>query len=140
MNYGGLISDGFTEAEGTALLGADNQALIADRELFVPCLHDRTKLQLNAINKEVFQTKGVKEGLQQAMIDQLWSLFESRFWSDDKFDAEITGKLPRYEKLSRIWKDTALGHFEPTSLGIAIGHANARRVIGFQADLSIWIK
>jgi hypothetical protein len=39
-----------------------------------------------------------------------------------------------------VWTNTPLKGFKLTSLGIAIGHANARRVVGFDAPLDIWIK
>jgi hypothetical protein len=54
--------------------------------------------------------------------------------------AELKPNVPKIDELFRLWKGTPLQNLELTSVGMAIGHANAVRVTGFDADLSIWIK
>jgi len=48
--------------------------------------------------------------------------------------------MPELAELFRIWQATPLKQFTTTSVGIAIGHANAARVIGLNASLDVWIK
>jgi len=46
---------------------------------------------------------------------------------------------PYMSGLFETWLESEMRHFVLTSVGIAIGHANIRRVVGEFADLSIWI-
>jgi hypothetical protein len=38
-----------------------------------------------------------------------------------------------------VWQKSSMGHFQLTSVGIAIGHANVKKNVGEFTDLSIWI-
>jgi hypothetical protein len=58
-------------------------------------------------------------------------------------DAEIRKKCveirPYMSDVFEIWSQSPMKNFTLTSVGIAIGHANVKRLVGEFADLSIWI-
>jgi hypothetical protein len=43
------------------------------------------------------------------------------------------------ENVFDTWSDSQMKNFTLTSVGIAIGHANIKRLVGEFANLSIWI-
>lgn len=43
------------------------------------------------------------------------------------------------KKIFETWESSAIKNFTLTSVGIAIGHANIKRLVGEFSDLSIWI-
>ena len=58
-------------------------------------------------------------------------------------EAEIRVKAieisPIFGELFPKWNDTSLKNFMLDSIGISIGHANLKRVLGEFSALSIWI-
>jgi len=46
---------------------------------------------------------------------------------------------PYMAGLFQVWSESAMKHFTLTSVGIAIGHANIKRLVGEFSNLSIWI-
>ncbi len=54
--------------------------------------------------------------------------------------ALLKGKVPEIDFLFDVWQSTPLKNVMLTSTGIAIGHANVSRVVGFDAELNVWIK
>jgi hypothetical protein len=54
--------------------------------------------------------------------------------------ALLAPHVPDIEQLFDLWQNTPLKNLKLNSVGIAIGHANAVRVTGFNAPLSAWIK
>lgn len=58
-------------------------------------------------------------------------------------EAEIKGKCieirPYMESVFDVWESSAMKSLNLTSVGISIGHANIKRLVGEFSDLSIWI-
>lgn len=99
-------------------------------------LHDATKLQPNALNFEIFKDAAAASTLNEQELRNVWSLFEQSISVKDR----LVAALPEAAELFDVWEATPLKSFSLTSLGIAIGHANATRMVGFNAPLNIWIK
>jgi hypothetical protein len=104
------------------------------------CLNDKKKFQFNALDKAILLDRSKECGLPEERIINAWNIFENTIWSEAEFIAELKPNVPKIDELFRLWKGTPLQNLELTSVGMAIGHANAVRVTGFDADLSIWIK
>ena len=51
----------------------------------------------------------------------------------------IIAKNPGFADLQEKWKDSPLGSFTLTSVGIAIAHANIRRKSKEQYNIATWI-
>jgi hypothetical protein len=94
---------------------------------------------VNALDKEVLgqvlHTLGLSDKL-----NQLWSVHCEGFLTQDDLIARASHMFPDFALLFDLWENTPLKHMALTSVGIAIGYANLKRVCGFDADLSIWIK
>ena len=58
-------------------------------------------------------------------------------------ETEIRDKVveirPYMTEIFETWSGSAMKNFKLTSVGIAIGHANIKRLVGEFAELSIWI-
>ena len=59
--------------------------------------------------------------------------------SDEEIRTKCLEIRPYMENIFDIWKNSEMCRFNLTSVGIAIGHANIKRITGYFTDLSIWI-
>ena len=103
-------------------------------------MHDESKWQLNAIDKQTFIGVAAKKGFSEAEATNVWAMFEGTVWNRDEMLEKIGSRLPLFKELDDLWEKTPLQKMQLTTVGIALAHANARRVGGMDADLSIWIK
>jgi hypothetical protein len=139
--YGGLLSKGFTKEQLEKEYGPPLSESGLSFRRVIPCLHDPEKLQLNALNKDVFKEKTNDiDGYDEAKMDMAWARFEKTMWSEKEFIENTIDDLPGIDELFVLWRDTPLGRLDLTPVGIAIGHANLTRIAHFDADLSIWIR
>jgi hypothetical protein len=137
-SYGGLIGMGFDRQQLESHL-PDGKKNALDAYI-VPCLHNPEKLQPKAARKEVFQHVAKDSGLTVSEIDTVWGLFEGTMVSEDTLITMLKPHVPGVEQLFQMWNSTPLKSLKLNSLGIAIAHANAKRVIGFETPLDIWLK
>jgi hypothetical protein len=133
--YGGVLGYGFTREQLEAHL-PDGKKNALDR-LVIPAVHDASKLQPAAINFQVLKEKAAGLDLSEGELQNVWNVFEN---SMIDVPDRITAAVPEARALWKIWVDSPLKHFSLTSVGLAIGHANAARVIGLNAPLAVWIK
>lgn len=139
--YGGLFSKGFEEAQLTPLLPPETIALGRQALLLVPCLNDPSRLQFAAPNKDVLRSKTNPGLIPDTKIDELWNMFQSTFMRQAEIVDLIAPDVPEIRTLVELWEQTPLQHLHLTSVGIAIGFSNLRRVNPkFDANLSIWIE
>lgn len=136
-NYPGIFCKGFPAemfVENTSRL-----AVLASRPIYIPCLHDPTLFQVNSLDEEGIQKIGEMYGLDITVIDQLKNLQKKHLMSANEAKELLKSFHPCVEKLIDIWDGSLLKQTALTSVGIAIGHANMRRVTKVEADLTIWI-
>jgi hypothetical protein len=146
LRLGDLLRKRYTGALGK---GFDRQTLEAHLpdgmksaldELLMPSLHDPDRLQPAAINRDVFHAKAAGSALAKPQLDNVWNAFENTVPPEPDLISLLAPTVPGVDELFRVWEDTPLKNLKLNSVGIAIGHANAVRVINFDAPLSIWIK
>ena len=136
--YGGVLGRGFDRETLEAHL-PDGQKNALD-SVIIPCLHDRSKLQPNAMRREVLVEVAARSGLDKAASENVWNAFENTIPPQAEIVALLTTKVPNVQALFDVWTHTDLKHLKLNSVGIAIGHANAVRAVGFDAPLDVWIK
>lgn len=133
--YHGLFLKGFDREE----IERREISVGEDQRFFIPCLNDASKLQVRANNLE---------GLTEFMGDQqtsdedkskITALFNLNKMNDNEIKEKIVSMCPHMENAFDAWDNSPLKNFTLTSVGIAIGHANIKRLIGEFSDLSIWI-
>ena len=70
---------------------------------------------------------------------KITALFDLGKMNDNEIKDKCIAIRPYLADLFDIWSESAMKNFTLTSVGIAIGHANIKRLVGEFADLSIWI-
>lgn len=139
-SYGGIISNGFSQEQFENQVPEEWRHLFADRRVVVNCLHDKSLWQLNAVSEDVFRGEMKKLNVAEQAVTAMWNLFQSTLWNTEQMLERIGSELPQFKELEKLWRETPIHSFRPNTVGIAIGHANARRVANIDADLAIWIK
>jgi hypothetical protein len=134
-NYGGVLGDGFTREQLESHL-PDGKKNALDG-LIIPCLNDPSKFQPAAIRFDVLRQKAVNINLSEDELKNVWNLFEG---SITDIPGRIASVAPEAPLLFDIWNSTSLKKLSLTTVGIAIGHANATKLVGLDAPLNIWIK
>jgi len=67
------------------------------------------------------------------------SLFDVGKMSDLEIREKCVAVRPYVADLFTVWSESDIQNFTLTSVGMAIGHANVKRLVGKFADLAIWI-
>ena len=134
-SYSGLFIKGFDKAE------IDNRNISTNvfETFFTPCLNDVNKFQINVLSKENLETK-----MKVAVIDaneqvKLLELFELNKMNSEEIKNKTILIRAYMQDFFDFWQESSIKNFTLTSVGIAIGHANIKRLSGEFADLSIWI-
>ena len=77
-------------------------------------------------------------GFDADALTQIWGRYEATIPGD--LQAQLSRLSPDVHILFHVWSNTSLKSLTLNSVGIAIGHANARRTVNFNTPLSVWIK
>ncbi|MFZ5823630.1 MAG: LPO_1073/Vpar_1526 family protein [Bacillota bacterium] len=156
LEFTGCGAIGITEAQLESVLGSTYQGLflhgfdekeVADRNIsigldpnfFIPCLNNPSKIQVRATNKERLASAFESLGIQSDDRAKIESLFDTGKMSDPDIRAKCVEIRPYMVDLFEVWSESAAKNFTLTSVGIALGHANIKRLAGDFSDLSIWI-
>ena len=106
----------------------------------MPCLHDASKLQLNAVDDESLEMLSREYGYEGEQLAGLKSLRSQHMMSAAEVREHLTTTNPAMSRLFEVWDTSFLKNLTLTSVGIAIGHANARRMTkDYDAELAIWV-
>ena len=114
--------------------------MLVTKNLIMVCLHDPKKYQVGALHREAFDvaTKGLP--IPEEKRGALWALQERALFTQEELISKLTPALPDAQRIFDVYEKGGFRGMSLTSVGIAIAHANLRRVSEFDADLSIWIK
>ena len=134
--YKGLFTSGFEKNE----ISSRSLTIGEDPRLFVPCLNDPAKIQVKAINKQ-----NLDEYLERLKIPEedrakVVALFELSGYSEPQIRDKVISLRPYMKHVFDVWNGSRMQGFNLTSVGMAIGHANIKRVAGEFSNLSIWVK
>ncbi len=134
--YGGLFSKGFTRDR------AFNEIEDIDQYPFLitNCLHNKELLQVNAVNTLVIDEVCCENNVPSQTKEKIITLFNSSQMNQQEIKDYLISVAPDIAAIFDLWENTGLSKFVPTTVGIAIAHANFRRKTGIKLDLSIWIK
>ena len=134
-DYAAFLTVGFTQEELDDVL----QWGPIPEELIAKCHRNPEKLQYNAQNGILFQNRAVELGVERKSWQAVISLQNGKHNSDQWVVDELISREPAMKLLLERWQQTALGKFELSSVGLAIGHANYRRETGENPALSTWL-
>lgn len=133
--YQGLFLKGFDAAEVTQ----KEITIGLDQRFFIPCLNDPIKFQVRATNKEALEESLDANLIEQEDRAKIISLFDQELMSDEEVINKCVSIKPYMEQVFSTWASSSMSNFTLTSVGIAIGHANIKRLVGEFSNLSIWI-
>ena len=134
-SYQGLFSQGFEISRIEKLdLSAENYS-----RFFIQCLNNPDKLQVNAISKDTLKKRLANSSVSENDKRKISSLFDTANMNDRQIKEKCIEIRPYMEQVFDSWSNSELKNFSLTSVGIAIGHANIKRIVGGFTNLSIWI-
>ena len=109
-------------------------------KLFIPCLHDSIKWQINAMDENNLKQilKNYPNMLTQEKED-ITQLFKKNVMSEDRIKDIICKMNQNYMQLFEIWNETSLKSLSLTTVGIVLGIMHIKRITGENIDMNIWI-
>ena len=110
-----------------------------DSRFFIPCLNDATKWQVNANSKDNLEKYLDTQGVCPEDRAKIIGLFDLGKMSEQEIKDELIAIRAYMADVFDVWANSPMQTFTLTSVGMAIGHANIKRLIGEFASLSIWI-
>jgi hypothetical protein len=133
--YQGQFLKGFDQSE------IESRAISVglDDRFFMRCLNDPKKLQVKANSKENLEKILDTSGISPDDRAKILQLFDFEKMSEPEIKEKLIAIRPYMTDVLEIWTSSSMQTFTLTSVGIAIGHANIKRLIGEFASLSIWI-
>jgi hypothetical protein len=133
--YQGQFLKGFDQTEIT------NRAISVglDARFFIPCLNDQSKVQVKANSKESLEKYLNAQGVSAEDRAKILELFDLGKMSEPEIREKLIAIRPYMADVFEIWTNSPMQTFTLTSVGMAIGHANIKRLIGEFASLAIWI-
>lgn len=133
--YQGLLLKGFDQSE------FENHAISVglDSRFFIKCLNDTSKLQVRANSKEILEKHLDEQKVSTEDRAKILQLFDLGKMSEPEIKEKLIEIRPYMAEVFEIWSNSPMKTFTLTSVGMAIGHANIKRLIGEFASLSIWI-
>jgi hypothetical protein len=133
--YGGLFSKGFDEPQ----LQRKQFSIPSSHPIFIPCVNDSTRRQVNAINEEDVLCECKNLGISGKDVQKLVRLHKEMLMNNDEIRTTICHDRPFMGKVFEIWDTSNMRSFSLTSVGIAIGHANVKKSLGEFTNLERWI-
>ena len=135
QTYQGQFLKGFDASE----IQARGVSVGMDGRFFIPCLNNPEKFQVRANNRETLEQNIDAAAISADDKAKMLALFDVEKMSHAEIRETCVKMRPYMEKVFDTWSDSPMKSFTLTSVGMAIGHANIKRLIGEFASLSIWI-
>ena len=135
ITYQGQFLKGFDQSE----IGHRGIGIGLDPRFFIRCINDLSKFQVNANSEETLEKLLDQERISPEDRKKILELFDLGKMTEDEIKEKVTSVRPYMSEVFDIWSNSAMQTFTLTSVGMAIGHANIKRLVGEFASLSIWI-
>ena len=133
--YTGLFSNGFSESDIPIINGKRLSDL--HHNLFIKCLNDNTKYQINAVNSKQLKDKIVS--INEKDKKEIEKLFNKNKMNETSIKLKIIEICPEMEKIIDYWDNNTISHLTLSSVGIIIGAITSSNITNNQYDLKIWI-
>lgn len=96
-------------------------------------------MQANANSKENLEKRLDAHGVSSDDRAKIIGLFDLGKMSEPEIKEKLIAIRPYMAEVFEIWTNSPMQTFTLTSVGMAIGHANIKRLVGEFASLAIWI-
>lgn len=135
IKYQGLFLKGFEPKE----ISERRISIGLDDRFFIQCLNDPLRVQVKALNKELLEESFDAHTIPVEDRPKISGLFNLGKMSEAEVKKICIEVRPYMASIFECWSESAMKNFTLTSVGIAIGHANIKRLVGEFENLSIWI-
>lgn len=109
-------------------------------KLFTTSLLTREGLQINAIDKNVFDNLAAESGINSEVTEKVWNQAINNLGTDDQIINRLSALCPSLPVANAKWNGSPLKNLDLTALGLAIGHTRMSQIpTALSADISIWI-
>lgn len=136
--YGGLFSNGFDKNNIPNTIEGDS-FLTKYPNLFIMCLNDNTKYQINAINIEALNKALQQINISSSEKSEIINLYNNHKMNDEQIKQKTIMLCPDMEDLFKYWNSTSIANLNLTSVGIVIGGFFASAKTRENYNLKIWI-
>ena len=135
--YQGLFMKGFDKEKiPKAKCG---QSLFDLYPLFIPCLNDKSKFQINTMTEEILFEQIQKMSIPLEDATALTTLFKGDILPDNEAQALVEKLVPQMRGVFEYWDKGEIKHCFLSSVGIIIGAEYAHQITNENYDLKIWI-
>lgn len=135
--YPGLFMKGFDKDEIPK--ANSGQSLFDAYPLFVPCLNNKDKFQIDAMTKKFLSEQIQKMSIPLKDANILMELFDKNLLPDNEAQALVEKLVPRMRDVFKYWDNGEIQHCFLSSVGIVIGAEYAQQITGEKYNLKIWI-
>ena len=135
--YPGIFMKGFAIDEIPKAKNGDS--LFDLYPLFVPCLNNKSKFQINTITEEVLSRQIQKMSIPLEDANLLKRLFSENLLPDYEAQELVKRLVPKMKEVFKYWDEGEIKHCFLSSVGIVIGAEYAHQIIGENYNLKIWI-
>lgn len=108
-------------------------------KFFIKCLNDQSKFQVYASDMDMLEAMFAANAVTEENRQKISALFNEGTMGLVEIKAKMIEVAPYLAPVFVSWSASQMKNFELSSVGIAIGHANIKRLAGEFANLSIWI-
>lgn len=133
--YQGLFLKGFDPSE----IANRSISTGLDTRLFISCLNDPLKIQVRTNSQETLEKLFSQASVPADDQPKIKALFDENKMSEAEIKAKCIDLRACMAHVFDVWSDSPMKNFTLTSVGIAIAHANIKRIAGEFANLAIWI-
>lgn len=133
--YQGLFLKGFDSSE----IATRGITIGLDDHLFIKCLNDPTKFQVRTNSHETLEKLFIQASVPADDQPKIKALFDENKMAEAEIRAKCIELRGYMAHVFDVWSDSSMKNFTLTSVGIAIAHANIKRIAGEFANLAIWI-
>lgn len=115
------------------------QSLFDLYPLFIPCLNDKSKFQINTMTEEILFEQIQKMSIPLEDATALTTLFKENILPDNEAQALVEKLVPQMKGVFEYWDKGEIKHCFLSSVGIIIGAEYAHQITNRNYDLKIWI-
>ncbi|MGN8107419.1 LPO_1073/Vpar_1526 family protein [Paraburkholderia sp. 22098] len=133
--YPTMLARGLDSNHFDALLAREPAAA----QFVAPCPADLALKHVTGGDENLLREAANARGLSEQTIVELVGLQSQNLMPEAEIDARVSGMGPNGARLVRLWNSTPMRQVVVTAVGMAVAHANARRLGLVQADLSVWV-
>ena len=138
--YTGIFLKGFKRSYLIQEFGEEVLKSCFDNSLIIPSLHDDSLFQFNALTSEYFEQAILKVTNNQFLKDKIKDMYQENLMTTEEGNDFLRKICPPIDILIDHWTNSEMRKVNLTSVGIALAHANLRKNIEDEYDLSIWIE